>query len=80
MLQLLSRAREKIYKLNLYSKKLTLQFQFYLLETKKFHKNSDIMNKFINAFIEKNLEVQNLLISYQIFNREQKEKRSIVFK
>ena len=38
------------------------------------------MNKFINAFIEKNLEVQNLLISYQDFNRETKRKRSIVFK
>ena len=28
-------------------KKLTLQFQFYLLETKKFHQNEEIMNKFI---------------------------------
>ena len=45
--------KKKIIKLNLYSKKLTLQFKFYLLETKKFHLNDEIMNKFINAFIEK---------------------------
>ena len=72
---------EKIYKLNLYSKKLTLQFQFYLLETKKFHKNSDIMNKFINAFIEKKFGSSKLINKLSRFLIEnKKEKRSIVFK
>ncbi len=45
---------EKIKKkLSNYSYKLSLQFQFYLLETKEFNKFEEISNKFINAFLER---------------------------
>ena len=70
---------EKIYKLNLYSKKLTLQFQFYLLETKKFHKNSDIMNKFINAFIEKKFGSSKLINKLSRFLIENKKKKEALY-
>ena len=70
---------EKIYKLNLYSKKLTLQFQFYLLETKKFHKNSDIMNKFINAFIEKKFGSSKLINKLSRFLIENKNKKEALY-
>ena len=67
---------KKIIKLNLYSKKLSLQFKFYLLETKKFHLNDEIMNKFINAFIEKKFgssKIINRLSKYLIENTKKKE-------
>ena len=70
---------EKIYKLNLYSKKLTLQFQFYLLETKKFHKNSDIMNRFINAFIEKKFGSSRLINKLSRFLIENKKKKEALY-
>lgn len=70
---------EKIYKLNLYSKKLTLQFQFYLLETKKFHKNSEIMNKFINAFIEKKFGSSRLINKLSRFLIENKKKKEALY-
>ena len=70
---------EKIYKLNMYSKKLTLQFQFYLLETKKFHKNSDIMNKFINAFIEKKFGSSKLINKLSRFLIENKKKKEALY-
>ena len=70
---------EKINKLNLYSKKLTLQFQFYLLETKKFHKNSDIMNKFINAFIEKKFGSSRLINKLSRFLIENKKKKEALY-
>ncbi len=39
--------------LSKYSQKLSLQFQFYLLETKEFYKLESITNRFINAFLER---------------------------
>ena len=67
---------KKIFKLALYSKKLTLQFQFYLLETKKFHQNDEIMSKFLDAFIEKKFgtsKIINKLSKYLIENKNKKE-------
>ena len=58
---------ERIFKLDLYSKKLTLQFQFYLLETKKFHQNKEIMDKFIDAFIEKKFGSSKLITKLSKF-------------
>ena len=39
--------------LSKYSQKLSLQFQFYLLETKEFYKFEIIKKRFINAFLER---------------------------
>ena len=39
--------------LDKYSQRLGLQFQFYLLETKEFHKLNKITDLFLNAFLEK---------------------------
>ena len=67
---------KKIFKLALYSKKLTLQFQFYLLETKKFHQNDEIMSKFLDAFIEKKFgtsKIINKLSKHLIENKNKKE-------
>ena len=43
----------KKIKLNKFSQKLALQFQFYLLETKEFHIQDFIIDRFLNAFLEK---------------------------
>ena len=67
---------DKIIKLISYSRKLALQFQFYLLETKKFHQNEEIMNKFINAYIEKKFGTSkaiNKLSKFLIENKKKKE-------
>ena len=44
---------KKKKKLSKYSQKLSLQFQFYLLETKEFYKFEIITERFINAFLER---------------------------
>lgn len=70
---------ERIFKLDLYSKKLTLQFQFYLLETKKFHQNKEIMNKFIDAFIEKKFGSSKLITKLSKFLIENKNKKETLY-
>ena len=70
---------ERILKLDLYSKKLTLQFQFYLLETKKFHQNKEIMNKFIDAFIEKKFGSSKLITKLSKFLIENKNKKETLY-
>ena len=42
-----------------YSQKLGFQFQFYLLETKEFYKLEDIVQRFINAFLERKFGTSN---------------------
>ena len=42
-----------IKKLKNYSKQLSLQYQFYLLETKEFHKLEKVANFFIESFLER---------------------------
>ena len=72
---------ERVLKLISYSKKITLQFQFYLLETKQFHKNEEIMNKFINAYIEKKFGSSKIIKKLSKFLIEsRKKKRSPIFK
>ena len=70
---------ERIFKLDLYSKKLTLQFQFYLLETKKFHQNKEIMDKFIDAFIEKKFGSSKLITKLSKFLIENKNKKETLY-
>ncbi len=70
---------ERIFKLDLYSKKLTLQFQFYLLETKKFHQNKEIMDKFIDAFIEKKFGSSKLITKLSKFLIEKKNKKETLY-
>ena len=70
---------ERIFKLDLYSKKLTLQFQFYLLETKKFHQNKEIMNEFIDAFIEKKFGSSKLITKLSKFLIENKNKKETLY-
>ena len=69
----------RIFKLELYSKKLTLQFQFYLLETKKFHQNKEIMDRFINAFIEKKFGSSKLITKLSKFLIENKNKKETLY-
>ena len=63
----------------IFTKKLTLQFQFYLLETKKFHQNKEIMNKFIDAFIEKKFGSSKLITKLSKFLIENKNKKETLY-
>ena len=66
-------------KLFFYDKKLALQYQFYLLETKKFHKKDEIMNDFINAFLEKKFGSSKIIKKLSRFLIENKNKKQATY-
>lgn len=66
-------------KLFMYNKKLALQYQFYLLETKKFHKKDDIMNDFINAFLERKFGSSKIIKKLSRYLIEKKKKKQAIY-
>ncbi len=62
--------------LMLYSKQISLQYQFYLMETKEFHNFENISNSFKKSFLERkfgnSIQIQNLA-SFLIENNLKKQ-------